>query len=358
MFYIFHGEDEFSRSEALGKIKAKIGDASMVSLNTTRLDGKSVTLGELKHVCETIPFMTKRRLIIVEGLLERFAPRARRSKGAKESQAASAADQTFSKELLKYLPTLPDSTALVFLESSSLSPKNAFITLARKSADKGYAREYPFLGSDKLADWIRKCVRQKGARIEAAAAQELAAHAGGGLRAMDQELEKLTTYAGLGGNITLEDVRLLVSPTWEANIFHMVDALGERRARRALGLLHRLLDYQEPPLRILAMITRQFRMIMQCQQLRDEGRSNQQIQEIVGIHQRFIMDKVARQARNFSLPQLKGIYHRLLEVDQQIKTGRMDPVLALDLLVVEVSLRRNLVTSPSPSPALSPSPLA
>lgn len=345
MFYILHGEDEFSRSEALDKIKAKMGDPSMVNLNTTRLDGKKVSLSELRHACETIPFMTKRRLIIVEDLLVHFASRAGRGEGA--------AGKAFSKELLEYLPTLPESTALVFLESSSLGAKNAFLSLARKIKDKGYAREYPILSSDRLTDWIVKRVRQKGARIEAAAARELATYVGRGLRVMDQELEKLTTYVGHDGIVTTREVLLLVSPTWEANIFHMVDALGERRTRRALQLLHRLLDYQEPPLRILAMITRQFRMIMQYRQLRDEGRSTEQIQEIAGIHQRFIIDKLSRQAGNFSLPQLRDIYRRLLEVDQQIKTGRMDPILALDLLVVEVSRRRALPTRSSAQRILS-----
>ena len=339
MFYVLHGEDEFSRSEALDKIKAKMGDPSMVSLNTTRLDGKRVSMSELRHASETIPFLTKRRLIIVEGLLAHIASRAERGAGTP--------GKTYAKELLEYLPTLPESSALVLLESTTLSSKNAFVSLARKIKDKGYAHEYPLLSGDRLTDWIRKRVRQKGAQIEAEAAGDLATHVGRGLRVMDQELEKLTTYVGHDGLITTREVRLLVSPTWEANIFHMVDALGERRTRRALQLLHRLLDYQEPPLRILAMITRQFRMIMQYRQLRDEGRSSGQIQEIAGIRPSFVMDKVSRQAGNFSRPQLGDIYHRLLEVDQQIKTGRMDPILALDLLVVEVSRRRALPTRSS-----------
>jgi len=332
VFYILHGEDELSRSEALDKIKAKMGDPSMVSLNTTHLDGKKLSMSELRHACETIPFMTKRRLIIVEDLLVHIASRAGRGEGV--------ASKAFSKELLEYLPTLPESSALVFLESTSLGSKNVFLSLAGKVKDKGYAHEYPLLSGGRLTDWIQKRVRRKGAQIEIAAARDLATHVGKGLRVMDQELEKLTTYVGHDGIITTREVHLLVSPTWEATIFQMVDALGERRTRRALQFLHRLLDYHEPPLRILAMITRQFRMIMQYRQLRDEGRSTGQIQEIAGIRPRFVMDKVSRQAGNFSQPQLGDIYHRLLEVDQKIKTGRMDPVLALDLLVVEVSRRR------------------
>ena len=341
MFYILHGEEEFSRSEALEKITTRLGDPAMVSLNTTRLDGSKTTMAELRHACDTVPFMTKRRLVIVEDLLKRLRP----GKPSTKDRSPSGSDEAFAQALLEYLPSLPESTSLVFLESQSLNPKNAFIMLATKSKDKGYAREYPALAGDRLIAWVERRARQKGARIEPEAARELATYVASGLRGMDQELEKLATYVGADGTITLKDVLLLVSPTRQASIFHMVDSLGERRARRALELLHRLLDYREPPLRILAMITRQFRMLMQWRQLREEGHSGQEIQEIAGIRPRFVADKVARQARNFSLPQLKVVYRRLLEVDQQIKTGRMDAVLALDLLVVEVSLRRNLAES-------------
>jgi DNA polymerase-3 subunit delta len=342
VFYILHGEDEFSRSEALEKIKTRLGDPAMVSLNTTRLDGRDITMAELRHACDTIPFMTKRRLVIVENLLNRLRRAGKPSSGDRSS---SGSGEGFAQALLEYLPNLPESTSLVFLESESLNPKNAFITLATRSKDKGYVREYPALAGDRLIAWVERRVRQKGARIEPEAASELATYVASGLRGMDQELEKLATYVGADGTITLKDVLLLVSPTRQASIFHMVDSLGERRARRALELLHRLLDYREPPLRILSMITRQFRMLMQWRQLRDEGHSGQEVQEIAGIRPRFVADKVARQARNFSLPQLKAVYRRLIEVDQQIKTGRMDAVLALDLLVIEVSLRRNLTES-------------
>ena len=342
MFYVLHGEDEFSRFEALEKIRTRLGDPAMVSLNTTRLDGSKTTMAELRHACDTIPFMTKRRIVIVEDLLNRLGPGA---KPHREGKSPSGRDEPFVQALLEYLPNLPESTSLVFLESQSLEPKNPFVTLARKDKDRGYAREYPAIAGDRLIAWVERRVRNKRARIEPDAASELATYVSSGLRGMDQELEKLATYVGADGTITLKDVRLLVSPARQASIFHMVDSLGERRARRALELLHRLLDYREPPLRILAMITRQFRMLMQWRQLREEGHSAPEIQEIAGIRPRFVADKVARQARNFSLPQLKAVYRRLLEVDQQIKTGRIDAVLALDLLVVEVSLRRNLAES-------------
>jgi len=77
MFYVLHGEDEFSRSEVLAEMKAKMGDPAMADLNTTFLEGRKVTLAELMHTCDTVPFLADRRLVIVEGLLTRLQGRGK-----------------------------------------------------------------------------------------------------------------------------------------------------------------------------------------------------------------------------------------------------------------------------------------
>ena len=75
MFYLFHGEDEFSRSETLADFKKKMGDPGLAGLNITIFDGNKVTLGELQHACDSVPFMAERRLVIVEGLLNHLESR-------------------------------------------------------------------------------------------------------------------------------------------------------------------------------------------------------------------------------------------------------------------------------------------
>ena len=70
MFYIFHGEDEFSQSEELAGLRSRLAgdDPAMAELNTSTLDGTRLTLGELRHVCDSVPFMSDRRLVIVSAV--------------------------------------------------------------------------------------------------------------------------------------------------------------------------------------------------------------------------------------------------------------------------------------------------
>ena len=328
MFYLFHGEDEFSRSETLADFKKKMGDPGLVELNTTVFDGSRVTLDELQHACGSVPFMAERRLVIVEGLLTRLA-----SKG--KGEALSAWQKEYLEGLTQYLQRLPETTRLVFVEDTSISKNNPVHRLALAD-EGGHVKEFKPPQGKALNRWIEQRVKKKGGQINAAAVETLAAFVGNDLRLLDQEIEKLVVYVDGARPISEDDVRLLVSYVQEANIFEMVDALGQRDGQRAAKLLHQLLDEREHPLRLLGMIVRQFRIMIQVKELNERGLSQQDISARLRLHP-FVVKKAVRQAMNFSMEQLEAIYRKLLETDVAIKTGQMDEVLALDMLVVGLS---------------------
>jgi DNA polymerase-3 subunit delta len=125
---------------------------------------------------------------------------------------------------------------------------------------------------------------------------------------------------------------LLVADSGLSNIFDMVDALGHRDGQKASRELHHLLDQGDNPLGLLAMIVRQFRLLIQVKELSEQSLPPDAIAKELKLHP-FVVKKIGEQARNFSLPQLETIYRRLLDIDIEIKTGQTSDVLALDLLV-------------------------
>lgn len=327
MYYIFHGDDEFNRSEAVSALKAKLGDSAMADINTTLLDGRSLTMPELIHSCDAIPFMGERRLIIVENLLQRFDPR----KGGR-----SEADQQLVEALRSYLPQLPETTRLILVESKALHGNNPILKQAPKD-EQGYVREFKAPRHGAVGRWISQRVVEKGGNIQSGAVMLLSAYGGEELRLLDQEIEKLLTYAG-DRPITEADVHQLVPAAAESNIFAMVDALGQRDGQQAITRLHELMEAGESPIYLLYMITRQFRIITQVKELAGQGLHQAAIQSRLGLH-RFVAQKALAQARNFSLGQLSNIYRKILETDEAIKTGRLQPELALDILVAELVAR-------------------
>ncbi len=332
MFYLFHGEDEYSRALALAEMKAKVGDPSISELNIISLDGEALTMEELIRSCDALPFLSQRRLVIVRDLLSQFEPR----RGAKKRELPPA-KRELVEGLKEYLPRMPQTTRLVLVEGRRISKSNPIHRLASQ-LEGGFIKEFRPPKGERLRQWIRERVKEKGGQISPSAVEELANFLGNDLRLLDQEIEKLLTYTG-ERPIEKEDVHLLVSQVQVATIFSLVDALGHRDSRKATLYLHELMDAGQPLLYIFFMITRQFRLLLQAKELQIEGLGWRAIQTRLGLHP-FVAQKLAEQAGNFSRSRLETIHRRLLEVDTAIKTGQMEPQLALDLLAIELCTSR------------------
>lgn len=347
MFYIFDGDDDFSRDEALAALKAQLGPADILSLNTSVFEGASVSLDELRHACDSIPFFGDARLVIVKGLLTRLQGSGRKKPAAAESDdgddteaSAGASHKEYRARLLEYLPTLPPTTHLVFLESALLPSQSPFVALVAQHRDKG--RRQAFLlpnprsrdGAGQLAAWIRERARAKGANIDPTAVAALMDLIGNDLRLLDSELEKLAAYC-TQGTITVADVRLLVPLAREAVVWDLVDAIAQKRLGPALDTLRRLLNEGEPALRIFGLMVSEYRLLIQARTLADQGYSEDRIAARLGIHpwrlgQR--MDAV----RRTPVDALKAIYRLLLDTDTEIKTGVQEPEAALEFLVARL----------------------
>lgn len=319
MFYLFHGEDPYSQRETLAGLLAKEGDPEMVSLNTTRLGGK-VSFAELQGACDAMPFLARVRVVIVEGLF------------------ATMPDRAFMDKLEAYLPHLPAATRLFFLESQALPDTHRLIRLADKGK-VGVVKKFDALQGAALERWIRQTAEAGGGHIAPQAAQLLATNVGADLPALGNEIEKLLLYAGPGETITADDVLRLSPYAAEVGIFDLTDALGSRQPAQVAALFQRKLDEGAEPFYLFTMFIRQFRLLIQTRALLDEGERPAGIAE--KLKQRpFVADKLARQARGFSLTQLEHIYRRLLQIDVEVKTGRADLVTALHLLVAGVTVEQ------------------
>ena len=135
--------------------------------------------------------------------------------------------------------------------------------------------------------------------------------------------------------MALDDVQTLTPAGGEANIFAMVDAVGQRRGPAAQRELRRLLERAHPQY-VLTMIVRQFRLLLLARELLDARAPEAEISQALGLKS-YPTGKVCQQARSFSLPDLERIYRRLLDYDVDTKTGQMEAAAALDTLVVALT---------------------
>lgn len=327
MLYILHGEDDFSLNEVLSEIRKQLGDDDLTAANTTVLKGRDVTPDQLSAVCETIPFLAPRRLVIVEGLLGRFEQQE------KGKRAPKTVD-TGWLSLRECIGRMPESTILVLIDGK-LSRKNPILTMLAPLAQ--VEERNPLKGA-MLKEWMHKRAEQKGCDISGAATGLLADLVGSNLWLLSNEIDKLCTFAN-GRPVEENDVRLLVADARESNIFAMVDAILERRYAQAARMLHSLQEDGAAPPYILYMITRQFRLLVQAQELMNRKLKDADIARSLGIGSDYALRKTREQARRHSRERLEEAYRKLLETDISIKTGRYKGdkgELALDLLISEL----------------------
>ena len=321
-FYILHGEDEFNISQAVEKFRADMRQVDDAGLNTAELDGTEVNAAEVLSAVSAYPFLADRRLVIVRGMLTHITRRGAGDKGKKEVQ-----------RLVDDLPNLPNSARLVFVERKSLNARSKLVKLADKDPN-GYIRE--FSAPKNLNKWlISRARREYDTEIEPAAAHALASVVGDDLRRADNELLKLVSYTG-GDPITEETVTLLTPYTSETRIWDMIDAMAAGRGEQAMSMLHHVLaDPKEDPFRVWALFVRQFRLMLLAKE-HIETRGGGDLASALGMRQ-FQVKKLPAQTRAFSLADLEGIYRKIREYDTEIKTGQLNILLALDVLVATVA---------------------
>lgn len=335
MITLLHGDEEFTRSEALASLRRRVlGEDDLGELNLAVLSPPP-DLAALRDHADTLPFLGETRLVVVKGWLEALS----RDMARGDASARARADA-----LAEYLDRIPESTHLVFVEDVRVDERHPVLQRIRTLAEQGQAEVHLFILPHNARErrefvlrWMRDRARGMGIDLAPEAANRLADTVGNDLRLLHQELSKLRAYAGPGGFITLEDVERLVPYTGEANIFHMITAIGEGDARRATIILQQTLAAGQHPLQILALLARQYRIYMGLKDLVEQGRPHDEVAQALRVPP-WTVRRDVRIARRMSWRALERIMERLLETDVAIKQGNIDATLAIQLLVVRLAL--------------------
>ncbi|NJO04383.1 MAG: DNA polymerase III subunit delta [Chloroflexaceae bacterium] len=313
MLYLLYGPDEFSIGQQLARLREQL-PPDVRDFNLVALDGRKLKLDELAQACEAQPFLAERRMVIVSDAL-------------KHSKAGKERD-----DLRDYLGRVPPACNLIFVERGEVDKRNAIFTYLKKHAD---VREFaPLQGAD-LLRWLRERASGMGAKLDNQTAQHLVDYAGNDSRTLINELGKVATYVGRDGQITPAVINLLVADEHEHNLFAFIDDLSQRKRSAALQGVRALLAEGQATTYILYMLMRQVRILLSVQELAARRMRADDIASELK-QKPFVVRKSLEQIRNFEQHELERMHDRLLETDRAIKTGQLQPEVALELFVVDV----------------------
>jgi DNA polymerase-3 subunit delta len=224
----------------------------------------------------------------------------------------------------------------VLIENKFLAGSHPILKLAEKFG----GQVSKLTGPDKsnLPTWIIARAKTHGATIEPGAAQLLGQRIGLEVRTLDSELEKLALYVAGQRPIQRADVELLTPDVEEADDFGLSNAIGQRNARRAYDQLHKELE-EKHPMVILSSIATQIRNLIEVKDLAERGMSPAEIAKAKGWRSEYAATARLKDAANFSMDRLEQTLETLLEIDVAIKTGRVESLLALDMLIARLCAR-------------------
>ncbi|MDA0988522.1 MAG: DNA polymerase III subunit delta [Chloroflexi bacterium] len=324
MLYIFYGSDDFSIQEALERLKAQVGPVDVLDANFTRANVSSYSPQHLQALCNTVPFLASRRLIIADGMLALFEGRRAASKRSRGTEDASSSWLS----LVEYIPTMPPSTDLVLLDGA-IRRGNVLLT---RLSPLGQAREFPSLSGTGLTRWVQERAASMECTISREGVRLLAELVGGNLWTLNNEIEKLSLYCKCR-TVEDEDVRLLVSFVKEMSVFNAVDAILEMKYSDALRTIRHLMEDGATGSYIVSMVARQVRLLLLVKDMELRKVPQAQMGARVGLNSDWVLNKIREQGRRYSVAALESLHRGLLETDLAIKTGRIAEVAVGEFLV-------------------------
>ncbi|MCH5259285.1 MAG: DNA polymerase III subunit delta [Lachnospiraceae bacterium] len=308
--YILYGEEAYLRNQYKEKLKnALLGEGD--SMNFHYFEGKDVRSGEVIDLAETMPFLAERRVIMLEN---------------------SGLFSHGGEELAAYLEAPSETAYFVFVEPTVDKRSKLY----KAATVKGRAIEFGAQDEAVLKRWILGFLKKENKNITERDLDLFLDKTGSDMANIRGELEKLLCYCLDRDVITAQDIEKVCTKQVSNQIFDMINAVAEKKQQTAMTLYYDLLTLKEPPMRIMILIARQFNLLLQVKELRNKGLDANAIGTKVGLAG-FIAKKYVAQASKFKEDDLRRALADCVESEEAVKTGRMNDVMSVELLIVKYS---------------------
>ena len=307
--YLLSGEEAFLRNSYKNRLREAVTGGD--TMNYNYFEGKNLDVREIIALADTMPFFSEKRLILIE------------DSGMFKGGSAG-------EEMADYLPQMPESTCLLFVESET--DKRSKLYKAVKKY--GYAAELGRQDFNQLGRWAAGILAKDGKKITGRTMERFLAKTGDDMEQILSELEKLVSYTLGRDVITDEDVEAVCTTQVTSRIFDMIAAISNRQVRKAMDLYEDLLTLKEPPMRILFLIARQFNQILQVKELAGKGMDKGTIASRLKLSP-YVAGKIMLQARSFTKEQILEYVTLCVDTEGAVKTGRIQDRLAVELLITK-----------------------
>ena len=308
--YLLYGEEAYLRKQYKNRLLKGL-NPNDDTMNCSFFEGKGINVKSIIDLGETMPFLSERRIIVIE------------DSGFFKGQ---------SDDLPEYVTEMPEYLHMVFVETEVDKRNRLFKALSKV----GRVTEFATQDERRLTQWILSQFNKENKKITAGDMELLLSKTGNDMSNIKGEIEKLLCYTMDKDVITAEDIENICTTQTSNKIFDMIRAMSERRQQRALELYYDLLALKEPPMRILFLMSRQFNLTLQAKELMAAGYSQNDMAKKMGV-QSFAVRNYQNFARAYSSEQLVQALEEFVSTEEDVKNGRLNDVIGVELLLIKYS---------------------
>jgi len=318
--YAVYGEADFLRVRVLTRLQAWIlGDSDPGFAVSSYRGDTDLDFSVIRNELSTLPFLSTCRVVIVE-----------------------PADDfvTEHRDKLERWLAAPSAVGTLILSVKSLSSNTKLAKALPDEAKIECAPPPKF----NIADWaIEWAASEYEKKLGKPAARALIERVGDSMGIVDSELAKLTTYVGKAVGIEVRDIETLIGRSRDANIWRIMDAIGEGKPGEALKVLGELFEEGEEPLKILGGLAFTMRRLAKAGAYVRRGDSLELALDKAGVRG-FGQESAKRQIRHLGWNRIGKLYDQMIELDLGLKGGSPLPErMQLERLLVGLGRERPVV---------------
>jgi len=332
-FYVIYGKDRYRMEQFVELIKNKMFTLDEQNMGIVKYDTQETSLDEIVLEADSAPFFMEKKLILVKDSVV-FCSGKDNSKLEHRQEA-----------LLNYMEHPLESSVLLFIVNSEKLDERK--KLVKSLKNRKVIVHFPELEHIQLLQWLRKKAEEQGRQLDPDGAELLIRRVGMSMQQLVQELDKLCLLVGDRGEITRELVDQLISVTVEEDVFMLVDAIVNVKLADALAMYKGLLIRKEEPIKLVALIVRQIRMMIHIKELEEHHYSPQQIAGMIGAHP-YAVKLAAEKSKGYQKKRLAQLLSSLADLDYGMKTGKVDKALGLELFILSLGSNYTLTFQNDP----------
>jgi len=306
--YLLYGEERYLVSHYTRAIQEAVGD----EIYSDVFD-ESAAVHDIIMAAETLPFLSDRRLIIVQN-----------------SRLFATGRKDDSEKMAEYLAKVPDHTIIVFKESDVDRRGKMF----KQMSKIGCVIECSPPTPQTLATWVTRLAKENGKIIAPPISHQFVRTVGADMSLLSQEMAKLVSYCADSAEITAADISMICTHTLESRIFDLTKAIGNGRVSDALAMYRNMLIMKESPLMILSMIIRQFRIMLLVKCAKEKGMTIMQSAQELGLRDFMVQEALGHGGR-FTTNDLLDALKDCQDADARIKTGLVSPEFGVEMLIIK-----------------------